>query len=393
MTTNTVPLCIVPYYTIELTPSTGTRPCCKYVGKGPYTGHSLDGFYSEHAVQWRKENFEGDTLSEECRACKGPADSFSYNQYSRNLLQSQLSSMEPVRAELRKVIIGLDNICASSCVMCGPHFSSTIANLLNQNKIHNISFQTLDTQGGMAKTVQGEKYTVTDQLDLDQLDQYLDTIEVVQLFGGEPLLSPNLPKLVEKLKKAPRLNRISFTTGLLKIKETHLKLLKSLPKVKLSCNISLDGPLDLNEWSRGISPQEFIEKYQLVKRYIHIAGFVSTIGAYNVFALPELVNVINGLWKKINPPDIVSAAITNPTLLAVQQLPQAVKQQAKEKLENYLKTDCPANAVELITTGINLCQMPQTEDWNNCVNYMHMLPHLRGNNETIDHWLNKYLAA
>ncbi len=391
MTSNITPKCIVPYYTIELTPSTGTRPCCKYIGKGPYIGHSLDGFYSKETEEWRKQNFESGELSNECISCKGPADSFSYNRYSRDLLENQLSSIEPVKAELRKIILGLDNVCASSCVMCGPHFSSTIANLLNQNKIQNVTFMTLNTQGEIVHTTPGEKFEITNQLNLDQLDQYLDTLEVIQIFGGEPLLSPNLPKLIEKLKMAPRLNRVSFTTGLLKIKESNLKLLKSLDNVKLTCNISLDGPLDLHEWSRGISPTEFIEKYNLVKRYVYIAGFVSTIGAYNVFALPEIIDLINTLWKKPNPPDIVSAAITNPVLLAVRQLPIDVKHKVKTKLQTYLETSCPANAVELITTGINLCDMEQTAEWSSCIEYMHILPHLRGNVETFDFWLEKYL--
>jgi hypothetical protein len=129
---------------------------------------------------------------------------------------------------------------------------------------------------------------------------------------------------------------------------------------------------------------------------MQIIGFQSTIGIYNVYALPELVEVIKQLWKVMpnQTPILMSGPIQSPIELSPNQLPDDIKIQIISKLTKYLQSgNCPDYAIELIQTGIDYCKRPSTLPWETCREYVHIFPILRGNNSTIEQWIEKYLSA
>lgn len=387
------PLCWVPYYSIEIGTNGELHPCCKIKGTGPYTSESkIDDFYSEAANEWRRQNFEEqDVLPEACVACKVPANTFSYRGLNKTIWLEKFKWAIPEAPTLKKIIIAMDNVCSSSCVMCGPAASSTIANFLNKNVI---TFFDSRPEHKMSNLI---KKPVHQGTTLELLDHHKTTLEVLHIYGGEPLISPNLEKAVEVAINAPNFKFMSFSTGLQNIKESHVELLsKYRSQLRIKANISLDGPLDLNHWSRGISADEFTKNFKLVKDNMQIIGFQSTIGIYNVFALPELVEVVKRLWTGMptQVPILMSGPIQSPIELSPNQLPDDVKEQVIHKLTMYLESGkCPSYATELIQTGIDYCSRPSTLPWETCREYVHIFPILRGNNLTIEHWIEKYLSA
>jgi hypothetical protein len=389
--TNKEPLCWVPYYAIEVETDGELRPCCKITDTGPYTPEStIDDFYSETTNEWRKKHFEdSDELPESCMACKVPDNTFSYKSLNRSIWKEKFDWQTPTDASLRKIVIALDNVCASSCVMCGPVYSSTIANFLNKNTIEFFEKHPNHKHNNFIKK------PVHQSNALDFLENHKSTLEVLHIYGGEPLISPNLEKVVNIILDTPKLKLVGFSTGLHNIKESNVFLLgKHKEKLKIRANISIDGPLDLNHWSRGIPPDEFMKNFNLVKDNMTIIGLQSTVGIYNVFALPELVELIKQLWKdmRVLNPILMSAPIQSPRELAPNQLPDDIKLRVIDKLTKYLDSgNCPNYAIELIKTGINLCKRPSNLPWEDCREYVHILPRLRGNNTTIEEWIEKYL--
>jgi hypothetical protein len=347
------PLCWVPYYSAEITYKE-TKPCCKFNYSDLLPYPNIQDFDSDSANVWRKESFMGQELADQCRACKVPDGVHNFERQNRKEF-IKLGWTAPTRPSLRKLIIGMDNICASSCIQCGPHFSSTLNNLAKTQDY---------------KQILGQEYQLpgTQQIDFNQLEGKLADLEVLHLYGGEPLISPNLEKLVTMLRsQSPKLRRVGISTGLTRIKERNVALLAELG-VPVLCNISLDGPIELNSWIRGITPDEFTQSWDMLLKYgpnIRIIGFQTTIGSYNTFALPEHVKFMQSLWPQVGhrlPPHIMSTIIHKPEQLHPKQLQTAEKNAIVHKLTEYLPT-APTWARELITTAIHAQQEPATIDW------------------------------
>jgi hypothetical protein len=293
----------------------------------------------------------------------------------------------PERAELRKLIIGMDNICASSCIQCGPHFSHTLGRLAA-------------SQLPQVREQVGVESAGTQQVDLAKLDGQLAHLEILHLFGGEPLFSPNLVDLIKLCQEqAPRLRRISLSTGLTRIKESHVSLLNDL-NIEVYLNVSLDGPMELNSWIRGITPEEFTSSWDMIDRYpnVRISGFQTTIGAYNVFALPEYLEFLHAIWPTTRAarlhgqlrPVLMSTLILNPAQLSPRQLPPEFKKQIKPKLISAKQTS-PGWAKELFSTAIFNLDLPSTHDWPVCLNRLNAYPAWRGETTSWEDMWHKYM--
>lgn len=338
----------------------------------------------------------GDQLLNQCKACKVPQNVYSHekNNRKRYILDGWTA---PTRTELRKLVIGMDNICASSCIQCVPHFSTTIDKLARDS--------------GQHQSILGEDYQLpgVQQVDLTQLDGRLADLEILQLWGGEPLFSPNLLTLLDMVREqSPKLRTIGICTGLRKIKESHVAALASLG-VEVLVNVSIDGPLDINHWIRGITPDEFTQGFNLLIKYrpnIKIVGFQNTIGSYNVFALPEYVNTINTIWRenqldkqvinntihyyKTNP-YLTSGIILNPEVLHPKQMPDLAKQQVDIKLKKALAT-APNWAKEMLRTAIFSVSEASNLPWASALERVNAYPKWRDGSSNWQDWYDLYVS-
>jgi len=271
----------------------------------------------------------------------------------------------------------MDNICASSCIQCGPHFSTTLNNLGKAQANY--------------REILGREYQFpgTHQLDFDQLDGQLADLEILHLFGGEPLISPNLEKLITMIRQqSPKFRQITLSTGLCRIKERNVALLADLG-VEVLCNVSLDGPMLLNSWIRGITDSEFTQGWNLLLKYapnIRITGFQTTLGSYNVFALPELMDFIQSLWSLPKPPYIMSTVILRPDELHPRQLLPQYKSAVIAKLRDYSVT-APIWTRELFRTALFALGQTVTKPWDQVQSRLNAYAGWRGDTAT---WQDQY---
>jgi hypothetical protein len=385
----TKPLCWVPYYSIEVTPL-NARSCCKIDDSthNPYT--KFEDFFSDASDRWRTDSFMGDTLLDQCRACKVPQNVYSHEKANRKRYVMQDKWSAPAEASLRKLIIGMDNICASSCIECGPHFSTTIGKLARDS--------------GQHQPVLGQDYQFPglQQFDISQLDGRLADLEILHLYGGEPLFSPNLLTLVDMVREqCPKLRTIGISTGLRKIKESHVAALASLG-VEVIVNVSIDGPLDLNGWVRGITPSEFVQGFDLLIKYqpnIKIIGFQNTVGSYNVFALPEYLTTITDLWYQNNlhtqlnkpVPGLTIGIVLTPEVLHPKQMPQEIKTDVSAKLTTAL-AGAPIWAKQMLRTALFSLTAPSTQPWEASLIRLNAYPKWRGDSSTWQDWYDQYMS-
>lgn len=382
----TKPLCWVPYYTAEVSYK-ATKPCCKFNYSSTLPYPNIKDFNSDSANQWRTDSFMGDSLKEQCSACQVPEDVYSYETANRTDFK-QRGWAPPQQAQLRKLIIGMDNICASSCIQCGPHFSTTLDKLARASD----NWQ----------RVLGKEYQLPglQQFNIADLDGLVGDLEIVHLYGGEPLFSPNLLTLLELLAaQSPKLHTISISTGLRKIKESHIAALAAL-KIKVMINISMDGPVELNSWIRGISSEEFFDALDIIDRYrpwVKIIGFQTTIATYNIFAIDEYLADADRIFQRyriklpqFKTPNIMSTIIINPNGLHPRQLPDDIKAAVGSKLEAALAR-APQHAHELVRTSLYALSLPQTQSWEMALNRVNAYAKWRGDTTTWQDWYNKYM--
>jgi hypothetical protein len=336
--------CWLPYYHVEFASSGDIKPCCKYNG-------SWINSLTEYQQKDRSE-FETLELSKNCQECNVE------NSY-RNIkieMMKNLGFQEPVVPKLLSVNFFLDNVCSNSCLMCNETNSSTIGFLL-KNQFKNKS-------------------------NLDSLDEHLSSIQFIKILGGEPLQSPRLAILCEKLKKTS-IKSINLVTSISKVKKANLEALKSVG-VPISFRISLDGPADLHDWIRGSDRNDILKNFELVKQVGAITWIVS-IGNYNIFALPECLDYIETLSPNKN---VLPNIVNYPEECKVSHLPEEIKFKAKEKLLKYSRIPTNNYAVK---TALELLDNTSTLDWAQCLKKIEHLPNLRKETNNLNYFIEKYL--
>jgi hypothetical protein len=243
------------------------------------------------------------------------------------------------------------------------------------------------------------------QANLELLDGQIADLEILHLFGGEPFISPNFTRLLELVSnQSSKLKRITASTGLCRIKAGHLAQLAQLADrgCEIYILVSLDGPMELHSWIRGITEAEFWQGWNLLVHHhprVKISGFQTTLGAYNVFALPQYVDFVKELWMRLPmdyrtrvPLTIMSTAVTEPAMACARQLPQEVKEPLKQQLAHAL-VSAPEFARELYQTALHHVSLPSDQAWSNAQERINAYSQWRGHSEhTVASWIEHFMG-
>lgn len=332
----------------------------------------LDQFLSQDTDSIRQELFGGSDLRPACRACD---TAHATRRSVRTTYYDSLGwNTENPQPQLRDLTLALDNICASSCLACSPRNSTSIAQLSNQLPSHGVQWFSRTSQP-------------TAQINLAMLEPYLDQLQIIQVYGGEPLFSPQWLDFIELCNRMPNLQAVALTTGLNRIKKPHVAALAQLAqRIKVGLTVSIDAPLEYNHWIRDCSPEQVQTGLDLISTVpVSRLNIQPVIANYNIFALPELVQVVHDIvpghffWSH--------SPIWDPIELRPSNLPPDIKNAVVAKLSAAM-IQSPNS---LYRTAIELMTMPKTVDWKKSVARIELLPKLRGCTENFDYWLHKYL--
>jgi hypothetical protein len=192
---------------------------------------------------------------------------------------------------------------------------------------------------------------------------------------------------------SPKLKELVVNTGLKQIKPQWFQKLVDLPRqINIQLLISMDAPLEYNNWIRGCSEQEFLDAYQLIKankdRFDRIS-YQAVIAAYNVFSLPDWIEQVQQLSGE-SKPYFSSSTVWDPVEVAAWQLPPDLKAQTIDYLTSRLAT-APSSGRHVLNTALELLKKPATVEWATAVERMELLPRKRGNTTDLNHWIARYL--
>jgi hypothetical protein len=338
--------CSLPWLHAEVNFQSGKiLPCCKYTG-----GEDLiDGFSSVWTGKLfsnLRDDIISDKLHKECSACDVNPNSFSYKKWKNEVYQKQgmLNNLTTDNIDYPKVFhISLSNTCNLACRMCSPGSSSKIVDLIKNNKNLISYFDPVKSTN----------------VDVSKLKGAFKNAVQLTFAGGEPLIDDDCYRLVEMaLEESTNLATIVFSTNMTKLNKKLINLLAA-SKLKIMFNVSLDGPLYIQEYIRhGCKLQEIIDNIKFLKLTSHRFkfGINSTISALNAGYIPELIEQINQLEQECNVKftHIMATPVLEDKLHAG-ALPNNVKEFYTSKLKNKELSLCNIpGARSLISTALEL---------------------------------------
>lgn len=168
--------------------------------------------------------------------------------------------------------------CNLSCIMCGPHVSSSWAKELNLNK-------------AQLRAI-GRQYQKSNNF-LNKID--ISEVKKIHFNGGEPLLNDDQFVILEELDQIGRLDQVVIsynTNGTVYPSQRLLDLWSKTKLVKIFFSIDgIDKSFEYIRWPAkwdSVKSNMLKMKEQLSSNVMF--GFNTTVGSYNIFEIVEIYN-------------------------------------------------------------------------------------------------------
>jgi len=328
--------CPLPWLHICTHPTGRLKLCCedtlrsRYPEPAPF--HIRDGlkpYLDSPYLAWVKSSMLRGERLEECSVC--------YRQEALGLhskRQHEIAAWGLVSGESRPVYMDLKlgNRCNLQCVMCDPSSSSRLAAEYRELGWDSAPpFHTgqmgLPTVSAMAADFNWPEEAGVWQTLLDELPH----LRRIKFTGGEPLLSPHLPKLLRQAAELAggRRLRIQIVSNATLIDDSLLRL---LGQFDLDLAISLDGVGKVNDFVRYPSRWESIAgNLELIRRHGIAFRINSTCSLVNMLYLTDLIEFNE--W--IGGPRITFIPVQSPEILDPAIAPPRLVQAARARLDAW----------------------------------------------------------
>lgn len=232
------------------------------------------------------------------------------------LTSSRLSEIKLEKEQGTSPIVHFNSgsICDSDCAMCGPRWSTTIANRL---KTHPDPTETYYTLGEPSIELPHDSKSIAN------LKAAIAQTKRLKVLGGEPLLDKKLWKLLDQVA-TKNIELIITTNGNTYPSEIQLGILEKFDKVHFI--FSIDGTDITYEWIRqNLSYKTLVKNYVKLRQQFH-CSVIAVVQAHNLLNLKSLTTTFKN--------NISFHPLTHPELLAVRNAPSWVIETALEENSN-----------------------------------------------------------
>lgn len=271
-----------------------------------------------------------------------------YSHY--DYLYDQLGDDGSIDTKIKFIDLRFNNTCNLKCIMCSSQFSTSW--ISEEKKMLNEVVEEGNKEHLKSKINEYSSKSFKWSKEIENFEgilKFADDLERINFAGGEPLLAkahiPFLQSLIDKgINKKIML---SYNTNACYITQEVLDLWSNFKSVKLL--LSIDGVAEQLEYIRyPIVWKELLEKIDLIENcdYNNIYCTINlTLGALNIPYLKDIIDwKLKSKYKKIhyNEPTgdylFYMMPLVYPNHLSIQVLPDNIKKQIVDDLEDYGKT-------------------------------------------------------
>ncbi len=302
------------------------RPCC--VWRGPTKNASINDVLDEY----NKQKFDIETACKKCIA-----------QEQIGIKSRRNTIVERTKKYNFFYDLSLSNVCNLACTMC---------NSLNSSKWVKIEKEVFNEQ---------DVYVSAHQIDHNRLDEVIEHINIkskdskvaIEIKGGEPLIQPEVMKLVDRLKNKKNV-ALFFVSNLTVLDDWFTGSIKHFNKIKIYA--SFEGVGDTYNYIRaGADFTNFEQNLSILKKLPVEWSFSPLILNYNIgdlFAVKDFMLTHKG--------SIDEQLLYGPAQLNISHLPK--------KAQKYLNIPD-----DMVRTKQFLCSQSDEKQWKNFIDYTNKL--------------------
>ncbi len=316
-----------------------------------------------------------------CQACWDHEDAGAVSARQRH--NEAFKDVVPNKDQPRILIIKPGNICNLGCRMCNPATSTSLYNDFYKLETEQKSFEGSFKEYTNNFEIIRESFSKNNNGIWDTLNHWAHDLHFIDIYGGEPMLSP---EIWNTLKHAVDQNvsqsiSIQYHTNCTIWNDRYIDLLQHFKSVNIGLSIDSNDPTQLEYIRHKSNYQEVIsilKKYvDLKNKFNNINPFITvTVSIYNIYYLDKIIDGLKtfGLPVKLN-------FVHSPSHYDIRHLPVPIKKHLIEKFSNENKLN---NVISLLEQTIPGCDI----EWPKWRREVHMLDKIRNQSfqETFPDW-------
>ena len=355
--------CMLPWSHLHAFPTGQAYPCCLGEMKFPIGNlreQTLEEVWNGEPMKELRRNMLTEKKSEVCNRCYEQEDMgfFSMRNSSNKRFGHHVNRIDTTKDDgtVEKMTLSywdirFSNLCNLRCRSCGSIFSSNWYD--DQVKL-------LEFDGGSAehfkKNNRKIEYAGRTQMDVwEQLEPHLEYVEHIYFAGGEPLIMEEHYRILNALIKAGKTDvRLIYNTNFSEMrykKQNVLELWNEFSNVCVGASLDAMGPLaELvrkgTDWAQVERNRE-----EMLRICPQVDFYISpTLSVMTVFQLPEFHRnwVEKGFLKH---QDLNVNILQDPAFYRIDILPEATKQELKQKYEEHIVWLAPHDHLRRATVG------------------------------------------
>jgi radical SAM protein with 4Fe4S-binding SPASM domain len=331
--------CMMPWTHMHLWPAGTTYPCCMSDPDHPVGNtqdQTLQDIWNGPEMRQLRLNMLEDTPSKECRRCYELEDNgmstlrnSSIENYMHHWDKVESTSDDGSAGDVNMAYMDIrfSNLCNLKCRSCGPQFSSSW-------------FE--DHKAIYGELPHGKILKVRDDMlnFMDELEPLLDSVERVYWAGGEPLITQEHYRILDKwIAMGKHDVKMDYTTNFTQMYYKNKTAFEYWNKFE---HVRVAGSLDANH-ARGeylrknmVWSQVVQNRRDMIEQCPHVYfELTPTVSVYNVLNLPDFHKewIEQGL---LEPQNIRINILLDPSYMRLSILPPWIKSQVAKRYAEHI---------------------------------------------------------
>lgn len=311
-----------PFHKIELDP------------ENPHSLHNTPQKQRERQAMLQGEKPNGCNYCWAVEADGGISDRYVKTQAVPTQLLEDWTKTQPLNANPYMIEIAFDRTCNLACAYCGPSFSSKWANDIKQNGPYNglstDSRYSTDSSGDVIHDDEINPYTEAFFRWLPELEE---TLRWIRVTGGEPTMSPNFWRFLDRLAEGKFKGNLSINTNLICKEEILDRLLKKIQlRFRTTLHTSIESSFEHTEYVRdGFDKSIWLKNiYKILDSpvyVVHKLNFTTSINNLGVWSMIDYLHMISDLKKKYGKDRVELSCnfVHYPVFMRVQLIPMDLR--------------------------------------------------------------------